>query len=48
MDVGTKLSVDVNLKAAELIGFDPPFELISGADNLYQNLNSTDLASTVR
>ncbi len=45
MDVGTKLSVDVNLKAAELVGFDPPFELISGADNLYQNVISADLAS---
>jgi ABC-type uncharacterized transport system substrate-binding protein len=44
MDVGVKLSVDVNLKAAELVGFEPPFELISGADNLYQNVASTDLA----
>jgi putative ABC transport system substrate-binding protein len=37
MDVGVKLSVDVNLKAAQMVGFEPPFELISGADNLYQN-----------
>lgn len=44
MDVGVKLSVDVNLKAAELVGFEPPFELISGADNLYQNVVSIDLA----
>lgn len=38
MDTGVKLSVDVNLKAAEMVGFDPPFELISGADNLYQDV----------
>ena len=48
MDVGVKLSVDVNLKAAELVDFEPPFELISGADNLYQSVNSTDLVSAVQ
>jgi ABC-type uncharacterized transport system substrate-binding protein len=48
MDVGVKLSVDVNLKAAELVGFEPAFELISGADNLYQNVISTDLVSVVQ
>jgi ABC-type uncharacterized transport system substrate-binding protein len=41
MDMGVKLTVDVNLKAAEMIGFEPPFELISGADNLYQDIVST-------
>lgn len=45
MDVGSKLSVDVNLKAAEMVGFEPPFELISGADNLYQNVTSPDMVS---
>lgn len=40
MDIGTKLSVDVNLEAAKMVGFNPPFELISGADNLYQQVNS--------
>jgi ABC-type uncharacterized transport system substrate-binding protein len=48
MDVGVKLSVDVNLKAAEMVGFKPAFELISGADNLYQNVISTDLVSVVQ
>jgi ABC-type uncharacterized transport system substrate-binding protein len=38
MDVGGKLTIDVNLKAAEVIGFKPPFELLSAADNLYQHL----------
>jgi ABC-type uncharacterized transport system substrate-binding protein len=38
MDVGGKLTIDVNLRAAEMIGFKPPFELLSAADNLYQNL----------
>jgi putative ABC transport system substrate-binding protein len=38
MDVGGKLTIDVNLKAAEMIGFKPPLELLSAADNLYQNL----------
>ncbi len=38
MDVGAKLSVDLNLKAAEMVGFEPPFDLISGADNLYQDV----------
>jgi len=45
MDVGVKLTVDVNLKAAEMVGFEPPFELISGADNLYQKVNPTNMAS---
>jgi putative ABC transport system substrate-binding protein len=45
MDVGSKLTVDVNLKAAEMIGYAPPFELISGADNLYQNVVSLDIAA---
>ena len=45
MDVGVKLTVDVNLKAAQMIGFEPPFELISGADNLYQDVISTHTAS---
>ncbi|MCP4745304.1 MAG: hypothetical protein GY874_04055 [Desulfobacteraceae bacterium] len=40
MDVGTKLTIDVNLKAAELIDFKPPFELISSADNLYRELRN--------
>ncbi len=44
MDVGVKLTVDVNLKASEMIGFEPPFELISGADNLYQDVIPTDMA----
>lgn len=48
MDVGVKLTVDVNLKAAELIGFEPPFELISGADNLYQEVHSTGMASVAQ
>lgn len=38
MDAGGKLTIDVNLKAAEMIGFKPPFELLSAADNLYQHL----------
>jgi ABC-type uncharacterized transport system substrate-binding protein len=46
MDVGVKLSVDVNLNAAKMVGFEPPFELISGADNLYQNVASFDLAKS--
>jgi ABC-type uncharacterized transport system substrate-binding protein len=41
MDVGGKLTIDVNLKAAERIGFKPPFELLSAADNLYQRLAAT-------
>jgi putative tryptophan/tyrosine transport system substrate-binding protein len=48
MDTGVKLSVDVNLKAAELVGFEPPFELISGADNLFQDVNLTDIPSVVK
>jgi ABC-type uncharacterized transport system substrate-binding protein len=44
MDVGFKLTVDVNLKAAEMIGFAPPFELISGADNLYQDVDASHIA----
>lgn len=38
MDTGGKLTIDVNLKAAELVGFKPPFELLSAADNIYQEL----------
>jgi ABC-type uncharacterized transport system substrate-binding protein len=38
MDVGGKLTIDVNLKAAQMIGFEPPFELLSAADNLFQHL----------
>ena len=38
MDVGTKLTIDVNLKAAEKIAYEPPFELISAADNLYHEV----------
>lgn len=51
MDVGVKLTVDVNLKAAEMVGFEPPFELISGADNLYQFVmlkEMTSMAQTTR
>lgn len=40
MDVGTKLSIELNLKAAELIGYKPPFELLSGADHVYRTLGS--------
>ena len=40
MDVGTKLSIEINLKAAELIGYKPPFELLSGADHVYRTLGS--------
>ncbi len=46
MDVGGKLTIDVNLKAAEMIGFKPPFELLSAADNLYQHLASAEEADT--
>ncbi|MEJ2155234.1 MAG: ABC transporter substrate binding protein [Desulfobacteraceae bacterium] len=45
MDVGIKLTVDVNLKAAEMINYAPPFELISGADNLYQKVNLSATAA---
>ena len=38
MDVGTKLSIQVNLAAAELIGYDPPFELVSAADNIFHDI----------
>ncbi|MGD9366602.1 MAG: ABC transporter substrate-binding protein [Desulfobacteraceae bacterium] len=38
MDVGGKLSIEVNLKAADMIGYKPPFELLSAADNLYLTL----------
>lgn len=38
MDVGTKLNIELNLKAAELIGYKPPFELLSGADHVYRTL----------
>lgn len=48
MDTGSKLSVDVNLKAAEMVGFEPPFELISGADNLYQDVTPTDTPSVIQ
>lgn len=48
MNVGAKLSVDVNLKAAEMVGFEPPFELISGADNLFQNVNASMLTSAAK
>jgi len=44
MDVGSKLTVDVNLKAAEMIDYTPPFELISGADNLYQKVFASNIA----
>lgn len=40
MDVGTKLSIEINLKAAELIGYTPPFELLSGADHVYRTMGS--------
>ena len=48
MDVGVKLTVDVNLKAAEMIGYEPPFELISGADNLYQEIFSDGMAAVAQ
>lgn len=48
MDTGVRLSVDVNLKAAEMVGFEPPFELISGADNLYQDVIPADNASVIQ
>jgi putative tryptophan/tyrosine transport system substrate-binding protein len=38
MDVGKKLNIELNLKAAELIGFKPPFELLSGADIVYRTI----------
>ncbi len=37
MDGGGKLTIEVNLKAAEKIGFKLPFELLSAADKLYQH-----------
>lgn len=40
MDAGGKLSIEVNLKAADMIGYKPPFELLSAADNLYQTLEA--------
>jgi putative ABC transport system substrate-binding protein len=48
MDAGAKLSVDVNLMAAEMVGFEPPFELISGADNLYQDVSPVDMDSVTQ
>lgn len=41
MDVGSKLTIDINLKAADEIGFEPPFELVSGADNLYHRIKAS-------
>jgi ABC-type uncharacterized transport system substrate-binding protein len=40
MDVGGKLSIEINLKAADMIGYKPPFELLSAADNLYRTLET--------
>jgi putative ABC transport system substrate-binding protein len=48
MDVGVKLTVDVNLKAAGMIGYAPPFELISGADNLYQEVDSVGMGAVAQ
>lgn len=36
MDIGTKLNVDINLTAFELSGCPVPFNLISGADCVYE------------
>ncbi len=44
MDVGSQLSIDVNLEAAKAIGFEPPFELLSAADNLFQNISDPKAA----
>lgn len=43
MDVGTKLSIQVNLAAAKLIGYDPPFELVSAADNIFNEIGPTNV-----
>jgi putative ABC transport system substrate-binding protein len=38
MDVGVKFTIAVNLKAAVLVGYDPPVDLLGAADNIYQEL----------
>lgn len=39
MDIGTKLNIQINLAAARLIGYDPPFELVSAADNIFHEIS---------
>jgi len=46
MDVGTKLSIQVNLAAAKLIGYNPPFELVSSADNIVHKIGEPSLANS--
>jgi ABC-type uncharacterized transport system substrate-binding protein len=46
MDVGTKLSIQVNLAAAKLIDYDPPFELVSAADNIVHEIGEPSLANS--
>jgi ABC-type uncharacterized transport system substrate-binding protein len=46
MDVGVKLSIQINLAAAKLIGYNPPFELVSAADNIVHKIGKPSLASS--
>ena len=46
MDVGTKLSIQVNLAAAKLIDYTPPFELVSAADNIVHEIGEPSLAKS--
>lgn len=39
MDTGTKLNIQINLAAAKLIGYAPPFELVSAADNIFHEIS---------
>lgn len=33
-------NIAINLKTAEVIGFDPPFEVLMGADETYKDIQA--------
>lgn len=39
MDVGTKLTIEVNIAVAEQVGYDPPLELLGSADEILQEVD---------
>jgi putative ABC transport system substrate-binding protein len=42
IDVGKKLNIQINLAAAKLVGYDPPFELVSAADDIFHEIESVN------
>jgi ABC-type uncharacterized transport system substrate-binding protein len=42
MDVGEKFTIDVNLEAGKLVGYDPPVDLLGAADNIYQEIEKEE------